>query len=402
MRVAENKLLKAHGATWLAPIVALLPQAWFVDQYKFEWSRGFVERARITIACLPMLEALLEVAPLLRGLDLRAAPEPGASTSSRFVQPTIGDALADPLFARIGDLECDIAAAGNELAFAIARAASLANVHTLRVHASVWGEQLSYYDAEAGKLVLTDAGAVALAESPHLANVRHLRLDSNRIGLAGVKAIAHGAWRLETLDLGHNAIAEAGLVEALRGPATEHLTTLRLAGNPLDVDEVTRLAKAPWLARVVDLDLESCAIGAAGAAAFCTAFALPALRRLRLERNSLGEAGGVAIAQCAALAQLTDFEAGHNRMGQKAGRAFATSPHLANLERLLLNEPRWKPDLVALFAASPTLATTRIYLKGKLVVKTKAAAASGETPATAPPAAPKSRRSARARTKPTS
>jgi uncharacterized protein (TIGR02996 family) len=366
MRIAENKLLKAHEAAWLAPLFAVLPPPPLIA-YVFEHHRGFVTSAKLALPCLPMLGEVLERAPLLHELVLM--PDHGSRGKTTMERPELGDALDDSLFERFTRLELSLPGGGNAVARAVAASPALRNVTTLTIGASIFGEAAMFFVGE--DLVLDDEGVLELARAPHLRGVRHLNLASNRITLAGVHAIANGAWRLESLDLGQNAIEPEGLAAALASPATAGLHALALCHTPIAADEAARLAASSALAALRDLDLESCALGAAGTAAFCESLALPALRRLRIERNSLGDAGAKAIAGCAALAQLTSLEAGHNRIGQKGGAAIASSPHLTNLERLTLNEPKWKPEMAALFASSPTLARTKIYLRGKLLARAK-------------------------------
>jgi len=368
MRVAENKLLAAHGAAWLAPLREVLPQPRQAETYQFGHVRGFVERAELTLACVPHLSALVERAPLLRELEIVRGAFEGAP---KLAQPSLAGAFASSAFAQLESLELDLVGGGNAIAHEVAKAAVLANLRRLAIKASVWGEMTVVYAAPPDRLALDDEGAAALASSPHLRGVTRLGLDSNRLTLDGVRAIANGAWRLEALELGHNQLEPDGLVDALAGPALVGLRELSLRGTWIPPAEAARLASNPTFAQLVELDLESCTLGAQGIAAFCDAFALPALRRLRVERNSLADAGAHAIADCSRLSQLRELEAGHNRIGHKGGAALAASPHLGNLERLTLNEPRWKPETAQLFATSPTLAGAKIYLKGKLVARAK-------------------------------
>lgn len=381
IRITENKLLKEHGDGWTKPLFKRLPLPREFVKYEFEFVRGFIEHATITLDTVSKLDTLLEVAPLIR--SLRITGNGGIATPIQ--KPELDGALTNPSFRRLRTLELTLGGAGNLLAHEVADADTLTNLRTLKIGASVWGEQAQWFGRPAEELVLDDAGAIALAASPHLANVEHLDLDSNRIGIRGVHAIARGAWKLRTLVLSHNAI-DAGaeivglaaaptartdknsrLAAALAGPALQTLEVLGLTAIPFAPEDIGELAACPTLANLRELDLERCHLGVPGITAMCKTFALPALRRLRLERNNLCDAGALAIAGCAALANLTSFEAGHNRIGQKGGTALATTPYFKNLERLTLNEPRWKPEMTAVFASSPTLANAKIYLGGRLV-----------------------------------
>jgi uncharacterized protein (TIGR02996 family) len=369
MRVAENKLLAAHEAAWLAPLRAALPTPRQFEQYKFEHVRGFVEHAKLTLSCVPHIPALVARAPGLRTLELVPGIVEGAR---KLAQPSVASVFIGDAFERLIGLELDLTGGGNAVAHEVASAEALRNLTRLAIKASAWGEMAEFFAAPPDELVLDDDGAVALAGSSHLRGVTRLRLESNRLTLAGVHAIAHGAWRLESLDLGHNQLEVDGITDALAGPALAGLRELSIRGTWIAPAEATRLAASPTLAKLEQLDLEGCSLGVQGVTSFCDAFALPALRRLRVERNALCDAGARAIAECAALSQLRELEAGHNRIGQKGGTAIARSPHLAGLERLTLNEPRWKPEMTTVFAESPTLAGAKIYLKGKLVARGKA------------------------------
>ncbi len=367
MRIAENKLLAANHAAWIEPLLAVLPNQHTFERYKFEHRRGFVERAELTLACVPQLDALAGRAPLLRELELQTGfGEP----SNKLARPVVTGVFESRVFERLTALELALVGAGNAVAYEVAAAKTLANVTQLSIKASAWGELAELYAAAPDELVLDDAGAIALARSPHLTNVRRLRVEMNRLSVAGVHAIARGAWQLEALALGHNALEHDGLAAALAGPALANLRELSLVGTWITAAEIAKLAIQ--LPSLVELDLESCTLGKTGISALCDAMAnggLPALRRLRIERNSIGDIGALAIANCAGLANLRELEAGHNRIGEKGGTAVATSLHLSKLERLTLNEPRWKPEMTQLFAASPTLAGAKIYLAGKLLAR---------------------------------
>lgn len=368
IKIAENKLFAAHGKSWLEPLFHILPAANEVfSPYKFEFERGFVEEAHVTLDCVRHFGPLWERAPLLRRLRLM----PNMMFSTPIKQPRLDRALDAPQFARLDSLEITLGGGGNAVARELAAAPNLARLRELGLHVSVWGEGVGMFAAGATELVLDDAGVAALASSPHLANVEALLVDSNRITSAGVAAIGRGAWKLRRLDLSHNLIAPESLTASLAGPAFSHLEMLALSGITFDPRSIGQLVRSPSLRHLRELDLEKCHLGVEGVVALCEHFDLPSLRRLRLERNSLGDRGAIAVAECPRLANLTNLEAGHNRIGQKGAAAIADSPYLARLERLTLNEPRWKPETAALFAASPTLAKAKIYLGGRLMARKK-------------------------------
>lgn len=364
IRIAENKLLAAHGQAWKQPLLDRLPPGF---EYKLEFVRGFIEEATIPLACLSHLEVVLALAPLLRKLKVTTSFDAHAM---RIAQPRLAGVLDQPGFSQLRALELALPGGGNAIAHEVAAATTLRGLRALVIRASVWGDQVTFYAAPADKLRLDDDGAAALAGSPNLGAVEHLTIEGNRIGPAGLVAIAHGTWRLRELQAGYNFGAERGLARSLVGPALATLETLGLEGTPLDPDDAVALAGGACSPVLRELLVEKCQLGAPGTIALCDAMRVP-MRRLRLDRNSLGDAGATAVAGCAGLAGLTSLELGHNRIGQKGAAALAKSPHLASLERLTLNEPKWKPETAALFAASPTLANTRIYLAGKLLARGK-------------------------------
>ena len=363
IRIAENKLLAAHGAAWLAPVREVLPEPDPVVGHKLELVRGFVERAQLTVDCVPAFAALWERAPLLRALRLSAS----VMLELPVKKPSLDRVFEAPQLARLRELELMFGGAGNAGAKAVARASHLSGLRSLQLSFSVWGEGAGIFERGEEDLALDDDGVRELARSPHLANLESLLLDSNRITSTGVAEIAHGPWKLRRLELGNNLLEPTTLARSLEGPALANLEVLGLGGTVIDATSIAALVSSPALANLRELDLEKCHLGVAGIEALCKALSLPALRSLRLERNALCDKGAFAMAECEAFSRLTNLEAGHNRMGQKAAVALSTSPHLANLERLTLSEPRWKPETTALFAASPTLAKARIYLQGRLV-----------------------------------
>lgn len=374
IKIAENKLLKANQDAWLKPLFDALSPA-RADVHEFEFVRGFVEIAKVSLPAMPRLPALFELAPLIRMIRLVAGGDL-APLGDRLAKPRLNGALAAPEFARLRTLVLDLGAGGNELADEIAATPSLRGLRELRVHGSVWGESASWYREPIREVTFDDAGAATLARCAHLAGLEILDLDSNRMTSEALVALAAGPWRLRELVVSHNLIelgdlrrkkATCTLADVFAKPAFAGLEVLSLASTGMAAADVTALVGGPHLAKLRELDLEKSQIGPEGAKALCKAFALPALRRLRLERNSLCDAGAVAIAGCAKLANLTELEAGHNLMGKTGGLAFALSSHLAKLERLTLNEPRWKPEMKTAFAESPTLARTRVYLAGRLV-----------------------------------
>jgi uncharacterized protein (TIGR02996 family) len=120
----------------------------------------------------------------------------------------------------------------------------------------------------------TDEEASLLANTPHLAGLRSIRLrggdafdrPADRIQATGAAAIARSRYltRLTTFDLAHNFIGDAGVAALADSPNLSHLTTLDLTDNDIgssgDV-AVQRLCESPYLTHLTTLDLRMNVIG---------------------------------------------------------------------------------------------------------------------------------------------
>lgn len=364
MRIAENKLLKEHGATWAAELLQALPapRPPLGLPPRYEFRRGFVEFVQTTLDVLDRLETVFAAAPLLRQLRVDAYWE----GEGGFTPPTLEGRFESPLLAHLDTLHLQVGGAGARATRALGACPHLRNLRSLLLTASMYD-----LGVPGEEVTLDGEGVAALVDSPHLTGLRELYVGANGIGLAGVQALARARFRLERLGIGSTRLDDDALVALSEIESLAELRFLGLDHSRIGARGVRALAASATLRSLEAIDFESCQLGGAGVAAFLDALALPKLRSLRLERNSLGDAGALALAGCAALRDLTGLEMGHNRIGKKGGAALAGSPHLAKLERLLLNEPRWKADTEALFARSETLAECTIYLRGKRLARDK-------------------------------
>lgn len=147
---------------------------------------------------------------------------------------------------------------------------------------------------------VNDDVARELARCPRLSNLRHLSLERNEVGAAGLGALAvspHLSERLEVLHLGHNALHDDAM-EVLRAPeAFPALRVLDLSDNWIGDSGLTLLARSPIVAHLVELDLTgnvSSAHGARWIRAAATRW--PELKALRVERRGVDlapRAGGL-------------------------------------------------------------------------------------------------------------
>jgi uncharacterized protein (TIGR02996 family) len=189
------------------------------------------------------------------------------------------------------------------------------------------------------------------------------------------RRLAGLSWR----DEGRGGGAVVAELTQLADPP--HLDRLDLSGNRINGDRAGRLAAAPALAWVEELDLSDNPLGPIGMA-FLSAAQLPHLRVLRLLRttprvegvralltaafapglrslalggNGLGPAAAAVLAAAPTLAELRLLDLGDNRVGDRGAEALADSPHLANLVRLDLAENGIEARGAAALAASKYL-----------------------------------------------
>src|SRR5262249_26451131 len=139
---------------------------------------------------------------------------------------------------------------------------------------------------------LQDAGARALAGSPHLTNVTSLRLDGNEVGGPGIRAVVSSPFlsNVRELFLSNNYVGQTGAEALAQGgmgrlhdlwlgdanldaecagllagsEALARLRVLSLANNPLEDGGIKALAASPHLRRLRELYLDSCGMGSAG------------------------------------------------------------------------------------------------------------------------------------------
>jgi hypothetical protein len=115
-----------------------------------------------------------------------------------------------------------------------------------------------------------DEGLTALAQSPHLTEVRALDLENNRIGPAGA--------------------VELGVSRHAAG-----LRRVDLSGNPIGDRGAAALAESAFFPNAERLILRQCAIGDEGALAFARRPVPPALKALALQGNRISQPAGAAL-----------------------------------------------------------------------------------------------------------
>lgn len=381
LRIAENKLLAAHEATWTAAFFDVAKSTPF-RKVKVAFHRGFLEEATLPLEALDDLAPLFEAAPLLRRLRFDS---PGF-TGQTHAPPTLAGRLSSPLLRRVTSLDLRLPAGGDAVALELARCPHLTGLHTLHLEATAWplpDFPTPMFSGPPETHRLGVAGALALASSPHLKGLRDIKLASNALGGAGVKALVEGGWRLESLDVSGNQLDDTALTAIASSPHLSTLKHLGLGAGQYGDAALAALAASKTLTSLSSLDLTNSQLGPRGLGRFLAALTLPALKALSLRGTELGDAGVVTLAKSAASRQFTSLELGENKVTQTGVFALADSPNLTGLTRLQLNDA-WlkKKAVVEYLAASPTLASCRIFVKGTLLSRApKKKPATGKKPA---------------------
>lgn len=363
LRIAENKLLAAHGAEWTRALLAAAPPTAPLRANKLVFHRGFLEEAALPISALDDLEPYFQAAPLLRRLRIDA---PGP-TGQPQRPPSLTGKLSSPRLRGVRALDLRVAAGGDLAALAIAESSQLGGLRELKLEASSWAVPgYVFYTGEPATHLLTSAGALALAKSKHLTGLEQLELSPNAIGSAGVAALVDAGWALEHLDVSGNQLDDAALLAIAAAPSLKALRFLAVGGGAYTPKGLAALASSKTLGALETLKFDGAPLGAKGLAAFLKALKLPKLTALGLSATGLGDEGAVLLA--ATKSQLTSLELQDNKITQAGCRALAESTQLGGLERLLLNDA-WlgKKANVEALAASAALVNCKIYVKGSLI-----------------------------------
>jgi serine/threonine protein kinase len=100
-----------------------------------------------------------------------------------------------------------------------------------------------------------DEGVQALAASPHVMNLTRLILWDNRVGDEGVRALAESRFldHLTTLDVGSNRVGDEGIKAVAASPYLANLGALILVSNHIGDEGALALAASPYLANLAEL-----------------------------------------------------------------------------------------------------------------------------------------------------
>jgi hypothetical protein len=142
-----------------------------------------------------------------------------------------------------------------------------------------------------------DAGVIALAHCPNLANVSTLVLNGCDVGDEGVRALAASPHvrNLTRLELWDNRIGDLGLIALASCPHLDNLQNLDLGRNRIGDQGVKALAASPHFARLSELLIVSNYVSDDGALALAQSPHLANLAFLKPLDNRISEKGVDAL-----------------------------------------------------------------------------------------------------------
>jgi uncharacterized protein (TIGR02996 family) len=352
LRQREAALLAEHGDDWAKRVAAI------ATNHEFE--RGFV--GKVSLGARKLLThgaKLFALAPIRRLRLIRLG--------SSGVTPE--EVAACPLLARLRGLEL-IGRLDAEQMQTLLKSPHLAQIVSLGVPSPEFrlGGLQALFD---GALpCLEELDLTALPWASHVVRdmarpkslpfpLRKLNLTFSGIGPLGVEALARapGLAELAELTLNSNTINNAGGQALAESKYLTNLTALRLHGCRIGVKGTQALAASTNVAKLSVLDLSSNGIADNGVRALVESPHLTRLRELNLGGdNGLHVAAIEELAGWTGLGRLTRLQvAGNQELGDEGIRVLAGSPHLSGLRCLDVSDSALSSAGVAALAEAPGL-----------------------------------------------
>jgi uncharacterized protein (TIGR02996 family) len=319
LRLREQELLKQHGEGWLAELPAIRGVRW--EGFR----RGIVAEVSFT-----SFEAMRQSAPACR------AVAPVEAVTVRWPRRSEGSRAVKP----IAELR-ELTLTGNPDYEAFEWVAESPQLSTLR-RLTVGG--------------LFQDSLERLVASPHLANLKSLRVPENNLGNRGLFALTQSATlsALEELDFSSMTRHEryirdpvlraAGLGALMGWPGLATVRSLTLDGNDVSRDGLRALLRSPHAGGLKKLSLRDGRLDGQAMAEFHSA--LPGLRleTLDLGENVLKDPGAEAVARAPCLRELKVLRLDRCEITLGGARLFAKkASFLGGLRRLDVGHNHFGP-----------------------------------------------------------
>ena len=315
LREREIRLRNKYKKEWAAPLgkglVAVYFRRGFVDQMTL-YPRRFLDEG----------ERYFRTTPIRR-----------VKLVSLGSVVSVAELVASPLLARLRGLDLEGGRIHDDEARQLAESPNVAGLSFLGL-------------ARTG---VNAAGLRALLASPALPALEHLDLGMNHFSIRDAALVELAACehlrRLRRLDVDFNPITDIGARALADSP---HLANLRALGlralsfGTLDLvaavtaTGIAALAGAKHLAGLRRLDLGGRRLGPEGAEALASGTGMTNLHELYLSAARIGDAGVRAIAASANFADLRALDLAENGITDAGAQALLDSPHLGRLEYLHL------------------------------------------------------------------
>jgi uncharacterized protein (TIGR02996 family) len=279
LRLREEELLKQHAASWLKELPAIKGVTW----------EGF-RRGLVAEVSFASFEAMRQSAAACQ------AVAPVEAVTVHWPRRKEGKKAAPPI-AELRELTLTGRPYEDEVAW-LADSPQLATLHTLTT------------------IGLSAEDLRRLVASPHLAGLRALRLESNGVGVAGVRALTEVAAldSLEELDLSGPGYFEqyyedpiinaAGMVALAGWPGLARVRRLALSGSDIRPAGLRALLRSPHAGALRELSLRKGRLDGQAMGEFREARRDLRLEVLDLGENVLKEVGAEYLALAPCLGEL--------------------------------------------------------------------------------------------------
>jgi Ran GTPase-activating protein (RanGAP) involved in mRNA processing and transport len=177
-------------------------------------------------------------------------------------------------------------------------------------------------------LAIRARGAMALAQSGMLSQLRYLNLNDHQIGDRGLRefALSEDLKGLRHLELQRNdigGIGDAGLEALALSQSLTNLRYLDLSGNEIGVGGGRALAMWHGLEKCRFLGLQGCSIGDTGVRALAESLHIAGVREMNLGRNRIGDRGGQALLESPYLPRAVKIDLNGNLISPELRDALA-------------------------------------------------------------------------------
>jgi uncharacterized protein (TIGR02996 family) len=337
LRLREQELLKLHGENWLAELPSIEGARW----------EGF-RRGIIAEVSFASFEAMRRSAHACR------AVAPIEAVTVRWPRRREGRKTVKPI-AELRELTLTGTPEYESFEW-VAESPQLATLRRLTA-GGVWSD------------------LPALLASPHLANLRSLRLPSNGLGNEGFGALAEAATlsALEELDLSsisrherynYDEVIRAASIRALvNWPGLATIRLLNLAGNDLNRDGLRALLRSPHVGALKELSLRDGRLDGQVIGEFASALPGLCLETLDLGENVLKDVGAEYVATAPCLRELKTLRLDRCEITLAGARLFAKkAAFLGGLRQLDIGHNHFGPIGLAdlLKREPPTLHTLQM------------------------------------------